>query len=194
MLDDGKDQMGEWLAAVPPEPVRDELVFEAIFERYGQIIHNYILRLVGDRDDAEDLAAETFIKAFRRLDSLSDQEKVLSWLYRIATNTCLDAIRRRKIVRWIDWDEFVLRFMPRLAASDDPERDALREEQAEMVRQVLDKLPEKQRVCLVLFEYEGRSYAEIAQVIGTTPGTVKTLLFRARERFRRHYKSMVGRP
>src|SRR5687768_12182952 len=145
MIDDGKVHMGEWLAAVAPEPVRDELAFEAIFERYGQTIHNYILRLVGDRDEAEDLAAETFIKAFRRLNSLSDQEKVLSWLYRIATNTCLDAIRRRKIVRWIDWDEFVLRFMPRLAATDDPERDALREEQAELVRQVLAKLPEKQR-------------------------------------------------
>ncbi len=193
MEDDGKPNMGEWLNAVAPEPDHGDLAFEAIFERYGQTIFNYVLRLVGDRDEAEDLTAETFVKAFRRLDSLSDQEKVLSWLYRIATNTCLDAMRRRKIVRWLDWDEFVLRFLPKLAASDDPERDALRQEQAEQVRAVLAKLPEKQRACLVLFEYDGLSYAEIAQVIGTTPGTVKTLLFRARERFRRHYRAMVGR-
>ena len=186
MKQNGKDNMGERRSAVAPEPTRDDLAFEEIFERYGQTIYNYILRLVGDRDEAEDLAAETFIKAFRRLDSLADQDKVLSWLYRIATNTCLDAMRRRKIVRWINWEEFVLRFMPKLAAPDDPERDALRQEQVEQVRSVLAKLPEKQRICLVLFEYDGLSYAEIAQVIGTTPGTVKTLLFRARERFRRH--------
>ena len=193
MKQNGKDDMGESWTAVAQEPSRDELAFEAIFERYSQTIYNYVLRLVGDRDEAEDLTAETFIKAFRRLDSLADQDKVLSWLYRIATNTCLDAMRRRKVVRWMNWEEFVLRFMPKLAASDDPERDALRQEQAEQVRSVLAKLPEKQRICLVLFEYDGLSYAEIAQVIGTTPGTVKTLLFRARERFRRHYKAMVGR-
>lgn len=194
MKESGKVEMGEWMRSVAPQPAQDELAFEAIFERYGQIIHNYIARLVGNREEAEDLTAETFVKAFRRLDSLSEQEKVQSWLYRIATNTCLDALRRRKIVRWIDWDEFSVRFMPRLSNSDDPERDAIRREEAELVKQVLAKLPEKQRACLVLFEYDGLSYAEIAQVIGTTPGTVKTLLFRARERFRRHYRAMVGRP
>jgi RNA polymerase sigma-70 factor (ECF subfamily) len=109
------------------------------------------------------------------------------WLYRIATNVCLDALRRRKRLRWERWESFAGALRPRrprLSARDTPERAVLHAASAasaEEVQLILVRIHAKERACLVLREYGGLSYEEIAEVLATTRAAVPSLLFRARE-------------
>ena len=165
--------------------------FSAIFETYQQPIYLYVLRMMGGAvEDARDLTQETFIKAFTALPKMPPDLKTKPWLYRIATNVCIDTLRRKRLIAWQRWDRFLTMFHPAQMATDNPERDALHQEEREEVQQVLAQLTPKHRLCLTLREYRGLSYAEIAQVLHTTPNTIKTLLYRARESFRRHYRQL----
>lgn len=168
----------------------DALAFEAIFDTYRDPIYNYILRIMGSSEDASDLTQETFLKAYRALPRTSADLNLPAWLYRIATNTCRDELRRRKIIKWQPWDTLTEMFFSKQVASDDPERETLQKELKEAVQVVLNKLPYKYRLCLTLREYEGLSCEQIAEVLGTSRSAVKSLLFRAREEFRSVYSGM----
>ncbi|GIW06858.1 MAG: RNA polymerase sigma factor [Dehalococcoidia bacterium] len=171
---------------MPDEPAAPQLEsFEAIFERFQTPIYNYVLRMMGNPEDASDLTQEAFLKAYQALPRMSGEVNVGAWLYRIATNTCLDELRRRKIIKWQPWEAFLSAFHPKQVASDDPERETLRLEDSAMVQRVLDRLPPKYRTCLLLREYQDLSCEEIGEVIGASRSAVKSLLFRAREEFRR---------
>jgi RNA polymerase sigma-70 factor (ECF subfamily) len=163
---------------------RDEVVFDDLVEAYQDRIYNCIYRLMGNSEDAYDLTQETFLRAYAALPKIKGELKVGPWLYRIATNLCMDQLRRRKLIRWEPLDSLLSVFNPRQVAKDNPERESLRRESREMVHRVLEKLPPKYRACLVLREYQGMSCEEIAEVLGTTRSAVKSLLFRAREEFR----------
>ena len=104
----------------------------------------------------------------------------------------MDQLRRRKLIRWEAWDNFLAYFHPTQVARDNPERDALTHESREMVHRVLQELPPKYRLCLVLREYQGLSCEEIGEVIGSSRSAVKSLLFRAREEFRVVYQRLGG--
>jgi RNA polymerase sigma-70 factor, ECF subfamily len=182
---------GELMVAQRVE-LREELSFEEIFESYQERIYNCIYRLVGNAEEAHDLTQETFLRAYAGMSKIDGELKVGPWLYRIATNLCMDQLRRRKLIRWEPWDSFVSFFHPKQVARDNPERDALRHESRELVHEVLQALPPKYRLCLVLREYQGMSCEEIGEVIGSSRSAVKSLLFRAREEFRQVYQRMDG--
>jgi RNA polymerase sigma-70 factor (ECF subfamily) len=171
---------------------REELSFDEIFETYQDRIYNCIYRLIGNSEEAYDLTQETFLRAYAGLPKIDGDLKVGPWLYRIATNLCMDQLRRRKLIRWEPWDNFAAVFHPKQIARDNPERDAIRSESREMVQQVLQDLPPKYRMCLVLREYQGLSCEEIGDIIGSSRSAVKSLLFRAREEFRRVYQRQGG--
>jgi len=160
------------------------LVFEELFEEYHDAIYNYILRTMGNPEDAADLTQETFLRAYQALPRMGADLRVAPWLYRIATNACLDELRRRKLVRWEPLENFLALFHPKQTASDDPEREAIEQEDRQLVEQVLAKLSPRHRLCLILREYQDLSCQEIAEVLGTSRQAVKSLLFRAREEFR----------
>jgi RNA polymerase sigma-70 factor (ECF subfamily) len=143
-----------------------------------------VVDAVHSREDAYDLTQETFLRAYAALPKLTGELKMGPWLYRIATNLCMDQLRRRKLIRWEPLDSLLSVFHPRQTSRESPEREALRHESREMVHRVLAKLPPKYRLCLVLREYQDMSCEEIAEVLGTTRSAVKSLLFRAREEFR----------
>jgi len=166
-----------------------EAVFARLFAQYEQPIYQYVYRLLGDAEDARDFTQDAFVKAYRKLpETLAKGEfQPQAWLYRIATNVCLDELRHRKLVKWQPWESFVSLFHPSQVARDNPERDALQEETRYEVEQVLNRLSPRYRAALVLREYHGLGYEEIATVLGTTRTAVKTLLLRARESFRFHY-------
>lgn len=163
---------------------REEVVFEDVFEAYQDRIYNCVYRLMGNSEDAYDLTQETFLRAYAALPKIRGELKIGPWLYRIATNLCMDQLRRRKLVRWEPLENLLSVFQGRQVAKDNPERETLRQESREMVHRVLENLPPKYRTCLVLREYQDMSCEEIAQVLGTTRSAVKSLLFRAREEFR----------
>jgi RNA polymerase sigma-70 factor, ECF subfamily len=189
------DAAEEATATLPATPAVEvsaeaaEEVFQRLFAQYEQPIYQYVYRLLGDAEDARDFTQDAFVKAYRKLpETLAKGEfQAQAWLYRIATNVCLDELRHRKLVKWQAWESFVSLFHPSQVARDNPERDALQEETRHEVEMVLDRLSPRYRAALVLREYHGLGYEEIADVLGTTRTAVKTLLLRARESFRFHY-------
>jgi len=172
----------------------DHAAFESIFNQYQTAIYNYIYRLMGSAEDAYDLTQDTFLKAYLALAKTSDDLRVGAWLYRIATNVCLDELRHRKLVKWQPWEAFISVFHPSQVAKDSPERDTIDRENTEEVQLILEKLHPKYRMCLILREYHDLSYDEIAEVLATTRAAVKSLLFRAREEFRQVYARVERQP
>src|SRR5690348_6679971 len=196
--------------------------FEEIFTRFQTPLTNFIYRLVGNREQAYDLAQDVFVKAYRALSSgTTIQAAALSsWLYRIASNTATDALRRRRLINWLplslfNEDRGVGAGMPGMENVDGSRQgngdesfpsaatsfaggyDGGRFEQhvadREVVQTVLKRLPPKYASCLLLYEHEGFSCAEIAEVLDLSPSAVKMRLMRARERFITLYKQETGR-
>lgn len=167
----------------------DAAAFEAIFQRYERQIYGFIYRMMGNPDDANDLTQECFIRAYRALPQTSADLNVSAWLHRIASNACLDVLRRRQRIRWLPWEthkhEHLLHGTPR----DDPERTALSAETQVEVQAVLQQMSPRNRMALVLREYEGLSCEDIGQIMGLSRSAVKSVLFRGREEFRRLYHS-----
>ena len=172
----------------------DHVAFEQLFNQYQSQIYNYIYRLMGSSEDANDLTQDTFLKAYLALSRTSHDLRVGAWLYRIATNVCLDQLRHRKLIKWQAWESFVAVFHQTQVAKDSPERDCISRENAEEVQLILAKMHPKYRMCLILREYHDLSYDEIADVLNTTRAAVKSLLFRAREEFRQVYAKVERQP
>ena len=87
------------------EPSGHSWPFERIYDEYKTPIYNYIYHLVGNREQADDLTQDTFLKAFKALPKMDASLKLSAWLYRIATNTAYDALRRRKLIAWMPWQD-----------------------------------------------------------------------------------------
>ncbi|MEN9933472.1 MAG: hypothetical protein RLZZ387_51 [Chloroflexota bacterium] len=154
---------------------------ELLYAEYQRPVLAYLTRLVSEREAAEDLCQETFIKAMRGWESHDPTASVAAWLYRIATNTAYDYLRRLRRIRFtplVDTDEPAMEGAPLESRLDD----------REPVLRALDQLPAMYRLPLVLHSCEGRSTQEIADTLGVSNSAVKTRLFRARERFRQIYQ------
>ena len=159
--------------------------FEKLVTAYEKNVYSLALRMVGDPEDAADMTQETFIKAYRALSSFRGDSKFSSWLYRIASNVCLDFLRSRSrhpqvSLSTVDEDDRATFELPDMRQN--PEEQLMKKLGMEAVRRGLEQLPEQQRQILVLRELGGLSYAELAQTLGLEEGTVKSRIFRARKR------------
>jgi RNA polymerase sigma-70 factor (ECF subfamily) len=155
--------------------------YEELMRRYERKIMAFIFHMLkGARMEvmAEDLCSETFYKAFRSLHSFREVEASFStWLYTIARNTVLSELRRNK-GNTIPFEEVgPVKFV---SSESTPEQTILRNEKVSKVREAINNLPEKQRSALILREYDQLEYQEIANILGQTVSSVKSLLFRAR--------------
>jgi len=162
-----------------------EAAFERLFRDHHVEIYVYLCRLVGDRHQAEDLAQDAFLKAYKALTRLPKDANTRAWLYRIATNTALDWLRRRRLISWL----------PLFERDNHPAaRTSFSEASLESVavQRTLARLAARYRVPLVLYGCQGLSTREIAEVLEISPGAVKTRLFRARVRFRQLYAPEEG--
>lgn len=162
----------------------DQVAFARLFEQYHAPILNYLNRMVGDRAAAEDLTQDTFIKAYNALPSTRPDLAFKPWLYRIATNTAISTLRRRKIVQWIP-------FMP---GHDHAGEGSIEKSvsQRHDIDQVLGKLPKHYAAVLLLRHYQGLSLAETAAALDITENAAKLRLFRARKAFAEIYGVAPG--
>jgi RNA polymerase sigma-70 factor (ECF subfamily) len=158
-----------------------EAAFTSIFERFQTPIVNYIYRLVGDWEVANDLAQDSFLKAYSALPNTEPTLQISPWLYRIATNTALDSLRRRKRITWVP---FKFEMEPAAPQSDPAPRHA----ESDAIQQALALVPADLRTCLVLNMYQGLSYKEIADVLGISTNLVAVRIYRGREKFIEAYK------
>jgi len=156
----------------------DQHAFALLFEQYHAPILNYLHRMVSDRALAEDLAQDTFIKAYNALPRTKPDLAFKAWLYRIATNTAISHLRRGKIIKWL----------PFVSDREHPDErlDRAVARQADIAA-VLDRLPKHYAAALLLRHYQGLSLAETAQALDITENAAKLRLFRARKAFAQIY-------
>jgi RNA polymerase sigma-70 factor (ECF subfamily) len=169
----------------------EETAFESLFAGHWRTVYGILFRLMGSREEAEDLAQEVFVRLYRNPPSLRDQDTIAPWLYRVATNLGYNALRKSR--RESRRRERVQRLSDAEGTAGvhavDPESASLAEEERRTVRHALARLSEREQACLVL-RHSGLSYAEVAAALGVRTGSVGTLLARAEERFRRAYQSL----
>jgi RNA polymerase sigma-70 factor (ECF subfamily) len=160
-----------------------ELAFAQLFDEFSAPIYNYVLRMVADRDRAADITQDTFIKAYRKLDTVNEASSRKSWLYRIATNTAIDEMRRRRNVRPMGADEPT--YVNRPDQRPGPEAQVMNATLDERVQRALMSLRPNHRQCLLLSDLEDMSAQQIGEVMELSYGAVRTLLCRARGEMRR---------
>ena len=153
----------------------DTHAFEALVRRYQRPIYRLAVRMLYDKGEAEDVTQEVFVTAWRRLPEIHDDQAIRAWLYRIATNRCLNILRSRKPVTPLFED-----VIPAASPATSPEARAEAHERLAALRVALDRLTAEQRACWLLREMEELSYAEIAGILHTTPQAVRGRLARAR--------------
>jgi RNA polymerase sigma-70 factor (ECF subfamily) len=153
----------------------DHEAFEALIKRYQHMIHALTFRMTGSMADAEDVAQETFIQAFRQLGSYRAEARFSSWLYRIAVNLCLNwrVRQQRREKLHSDWS----RHLETCATTED--------KRTQLVQQALMQLNPKQRAAVILTAYDGLSHLEAARVLSCSETTVSWRLFAARAKLKR---------
>jgi RNA polymerase sigma-70 factor (ECF subfamily) len=153
-----------------------------LFATYHDRIYRYVLSLVKNPAEAEDLTQDTFLRAHRHGDSLRNPEAVRGWLYRIATHLCLDRLRQRKPLVSLDSEDSDERVVPLASESPSPLEISERKETSACVQSCLDFLPDKYRAVILLYEAHSLTAPEIAALLGLTLTTVKIRLHRARRK------------
>jgi len=166
----------------------DQKAFELLVIKYQRRIQRLIGRMVRDVDLIEDIAQETFIRAYRALAQFRGEAQFYTWLYRIAVNTAKKALMDLKRNPTVSENSFKLgdddetsQLENELTSSETPEAVLASKEIAEMVNAAMDALPEELRQAITLREIEGLSYEEIAEAMSCPIGTVRSRIFRARE-------------
>lgn len=170
--------------------------FNELVLHYQQTIYNVILRMLGDRDVAADVTQDTFVAAFRGVQTFRGGTSFRAWLLRIASNQACDHWRRthrhpvESLEIMTDEDEphaaGILSSLTATGQEGNPEESLLSQELQELIRQALEELPLDQRVAVVLCDIEGLSYEEIATTTQTTMGTVRSRIARGRGRLRKY--------
>jgi RNA polymerase sigma-70 factor (ECF subfamily) len=167
-----------------------------LMERHATPVFHFLCRMVGNEDDANDLAQETFVRVFRAHASFRPTEKFSTWLFTIAANLARNHFRWRSrhpnVSLETETGESEQTLGNTLSASDlAPNEQALAAERAEAVRFAVGKLPEDLREAVVLCEWEELSVAEAAAILETTPKAVESRLYRARQILREKLKSWL---
>src|SRR5580765_1769918 len=164
--------------------------FNQLVLRWERPIYALAYRVIGREEDARDVCQETFLRAFRALGGFRGQAKFSSWLYRIALNLCRDWVRRQRRTPVVQLPEDV--DVMELAASREPtepiEDLVARRELTRVVEKAMARLPEEQRTAIILKEYHGLTFQEIADLVGCPLSTVKTRLYQGLTVLRRDLK------
>jgi RNA polymerase sigma-70 factor (ECF subfamily) len=162
----------------------DEKAYAELLGRYKDAIYYMLLKMVNNKSDAEDLTIEAFGKAFKNLAQYTPNYAFSTWLFKIATNNCIDFIRKKKAnLIFLDHssDEQKNVTAPLQSDSPDPEEDMIKSQRMALTRNVVSKLKPRYRTLVELRYFREYSYDEIANELGLPIGTVKAQLFRARE-------------
>ncbi len=173
----------------------DQKAFESLLNKYRNLVYHVMMKMVRNPQEAEDLTQEAFIKAFHALESFNEEFAFSTWLMKIATNNCIDFLRKRKLRTYsIDEplqykDDQVKIELP--AHDPTPERQLLANERKQMIDAAIDSLPPRYRYVIILRHKEEKSYEEIAELLELPLGTVKARIFRAREMLNKKIKAII---
>jgi RNA polymerase sigma-70 factor (ECF subfamily) len=173
----------------------DGKAYDELVLLYNDAVFSVIFRMVHNRREAEDLVQDAFIKAYNSIDSFNEAYAFSTWLFKIATNNCIDFFRKRKIrtysmdqpIRYKD-DEI----QPEYAdPGEDAEHEMLSVEKSRLIKQAIDDLSPKYKEPIILRHQLEKSYEEIAEIMNLPLGTVKARIFRAREMLKKSLKGVI---
>lgn len=162
----------------------DEKAYAELLDRYKDAIYYMLLKMVNNKSDAEDLTIEAFGKAFKNITQYTPNYAFSTWLFKIATNNCIDFIRKKKanLVSLDQTSEDDNSYgTPLQADTPDPEEDMIKSQRMALTRSVVEKLKPRYKTLVELRYFKEYSYEEIANELNLPIGTVKAQLFRARE-------------
>jgi RNA polymerase sigma-70 factor (ECF subfamily) len=172
----------------PPEPLEDDFLvtqivsgqkerFRFLVRKYERVIYGMGISFFHNADDAADFTQDVFLKAYRNLANFEGRSRFSTWLYRIAYNTAVNSVNRRREYQSLVEEEQVI-------DGDTPERNLLRNASRDAVREAVAELPERFRICVDLFFFYERSYQEIEAITGFPVNTIKSHVFRAKKLLR----------
>jgi RNA polymerase sigma-70 factor, ECF subfamily len=173
----------------------DDSSFELLLRKYRTPVVNFLYRMVRDAAAAEDLAQEVFLRVYRARGQYLPTAKFTTWMFRIATNLALNALRDGRYRQMeVSIDQSPVAYsgdgeseQPALEVADRQasiELELIRRDRADLIRRAVESLPEKQRAAVLLHKYQEMDYDEIARVLGCSESALKSLLFRAYETLR----------
>jgi RNA polymerase sigma-70 factor, ECF subfamily len=163
----------------------DMAAFGQLIEGYQKKVFNIALRMLGNPDDASEVAQEVFIRVYKSVKNFKEESSFSTWIYRITTNTCLDELRKRKNKEHISLDEDIHHEdgdMKRQVEDSRPTPDIIAEknELRKIVKLAINSLSEDHRIVIILRDIQDLSYEEIAKIVKCPEGTVKSRINRAR--------------
>ncbi len=162
----------------------DVQAFEELMQSQESRIYAIALRMMGNREDAQDCAQEAMVRIYRAMGSFKGQSALATWIYRITMNTCLDELRRRKARKVTSLDSLVDNGWSPTDTGDTPEEHGLRVEKQNALNQAIQSLPDDMRAAIILRDVKGYSYDEIASILDANVGTIKSRISRGREKLR----------
>lgn len=172
----------------------DQRAYRDLFEAHRNSIYHIITKIVHNQEEVRDLVQETFIKAFSSLSSYRSEYRFSTWLYKIAANSSIDYLRKKKLNSFsIDRPIATRDGEVEIELPDNsynPETDYREKIRRNSIQDAIDSLPDKYRVVIVMRHQEDRPYEEIASRLGIPVGTVKARIFRARELLKKKLKNM----
>jgi len=160
-----------------------------LWERHHRMIYNLAYRMLGSHDDAEEMVPELFLKVWRNANRFGGRSRVTTWMYQMASNLAVDRLRSRKSRAFSlleDVQEGSEETLPLVDDSSQPEDAYLRSEAAEQLHIALGKLTADDRLLVTLYHLQGHSYEEIEEITGLSNANIKSKLFRARQRLKKH--------
>jgi RNA polymerase sigma-70 factor (ECF subfamily) len=179
----------------------DQTAFRELFDRYHRRAYSLAYGMVHNSDDALDIVQDGFIKAHRYLDRFEGSSSFYTWFYRIVMNLSIDHIRKRKRARHVDFNDALSHesdgpvgedsLLPRILGQN-PGKSLARKEVREQVAAALEELSENHRSVLVMREFEGLSYQEMAEVMNCSKGTIMSRLFHARKNMQKRLLEYMG--
>jgi RNA polymerase sigma factor (sigma-70 family) len=174
----------------------NQFAYKQLMKKYHDAIFNLIYRFVHSKEQVEDLTQETFVKAFASLKNFNEEYAFSTWLYKIATNSSIDYIRKRKL------DTFSIDKPVALEESDyhfelpdttyQPDKTIMQRQRTTFIDEAINHLPEKYKRVIILRHTEERDYAEIAKMLKLPIGTVKAHIFRARELLNKYLRDKIS--
>jgi RNA polymerase sigma-70 factor (ECF subfamily) len=168
----------EWAKAAR---MGDQDAFNRLVEHYQNAVYNLTYRMLGNAQEAQDAAQEAFLRAYANIHRYDAGRSFKTWLLSIASNHCIDRLRKRRLT-WLSTDDEALAPHPALVSTEPTPEEALVErERSAMIQDMLDQIPADYRTVVVLRYWYDMSYAEIAETLDATESAIKSRLFRARQ-------------
>lgn len=191
-----KDSKSEDIILIDEAIAGKQEAYQKLMTKYRQLIYNLIFRMIRNKEDVQDLTQEAFIKAFNSLEKFDKQFSFSTWLFKIATNNCIDYLRKKKLNTFsIDKD---------IGTEDDdfqfeipdtesvPDRNILDTERKKILEEAIESLPNKYKSVILLRHRDEKDYEEIAKKLKLPLGTVKAHIFRGRELLNKYLKDKLG--